>query len=86
MKTMEMAWACLKNAFFGTCKNGPDLGSGGKKKKERAAKNYMKNDDIEGAEKVAEIEWEKAVRLAQDREGWRYLVEALCATRQLEAK
>ena len=25
--------------------------------------------------KVAGIEWEKAVRLAQDREGWRDLVE-----------
>ena len=54
-------------------KNSPDLGSRGKKKKKRAAKNYVEEDDVE---KVENIEWEKAVRLAQDREGWRDLVEA----------
>ena len=45
-----MAWACIKNGLFGTCKNGPDLGSGGQKKKKRVAKNYVEEDDLEGVE------------------------------------
>ena len=32
------------------------------------------------------IEWEKAVRLAQDRDGWRDIVETLCATWHLEVE
>ena len=79
---MAIGWSYHGDGTTSLFQNSPNMDTRGKRK-ERAFTQHMEEDDAREL-KEAGMMWSAAVKRAQDRDDWRNLVEALCATRQEE--